>query len=279
VKVIVGVTTTKARLDLFFYSFQSLRRQSLSSFRIVVSLSREPYLFDEGIDAVPDWMAGENVQVDFVQNSGPYRKLLPQIARMDDDDMLVTADDDIIYSEHWLKRLVSSAQENPDCIVCCRARNVMKNLLGRYQNYSHWDVCLTPQRGPNLLPTCGAGAVFRKRLLDLRFLSDEAYLKIAPTADDIWYRIASLRTRTDVFVDPDIDKENGYIRHFVGLERVNLYQLTQGLASRRRLLLRLTNRFRNYFGISSSGNDRAWKRSLEYSRALGSDVSRDKQVL
>ena len=268
-KVTVSVTTTKARLGIFFYGFQSLRRQTYDNFTIHISLSKEPYLFDDGIDAVPDWMTGENVQVHFVNNCGPYRKLLPVIGKIGDDDILVTADDDVLYSENWLRKLVERAVENPEAIVCCRARVVKTNAFGRFQNYSNWEVCLKAEKGPYLLPLCGAGAVFRRDLLDLEFLSDEAYLKYAPTADDLWFRLASIRKNTNVYVDPQIDEGNGYIRHYMGLERVNLHRPNVGRWLYERVISLIINKFDNYFGIPLSGNDFSWRKSVEYSNSSG----------
>lgn len=264
--VIVSVTTTQARLHLFFYAFQSLKRQTFEDFSIVVSLSKDPYLFDQGIDSVPDWMTGGNVEVNFVRNIGPYRKLLPRIMSIGEDDLLVTADDDILYSEDWLKSLVRRAGENPGAIVCCRARVIRKNFLGRFQSYANWDLCAKSGSSMDLLPTGCGGVVFRKSLLDLEFLSDKAYLEYAKTADDVWFKIASLRKNTPVYVDPEIDKKSGYIRHSLGLEKVNLYQSKRANRLHKRVMRKLIEKSRHYFGISSCENDMAWKRSLEYSR-------------
>lgn len=263
--VIVSVTTTRARLNLFFYALQSLKRQNYEKFSIVVSLSKEPHLFDQGIENVPDWITGNNVQVRSVRNIGPYRKLVPLIMNIADDDLLVTADDDILYSENWLQSLVHRSIENPGAIVCCRARAIKKNLIGRFQSYANWELCEEPATGMDLLPTGCAGVVFRKPLLDLDFLRDEAYLKCAPTADDIWFRIAGLRKNTPVYVDPEIDRGNGYIQHFMGLEKVNLYQFKRARRLHQRLIIKALEKTRHYFGTSSCENDLAWAKALKYS--------------
>lgn len=275
-KVRVSVTTTRARLGLLFYSLQSLKRQNFSDFVIVVNLSREPYLFDEGIDVVPAWLSGDKVEINFVENCGPYRKLLPQIHKISADDILVTADDDILYSEDWLGRLVGMATENTDAIVCCRARKIRRNLMGRFQNYSHWELCTTVERGSDLLPTCGSGAVFRKNLLDLEFLSDGAYRKYAPTTDDLWFRLASIRKNVEVQVDPTIDRENGYIQHGSGLKEVNFYWLKKQYPLYRRVLTKIRNKASNYLGIPICENDVAWRRSWKYSGLSISGLFRQK---
>jgi hypothetical protein len=70
--VFVSVTTTQKRLGIFYYSLFSLKRQDFNDFQIVVNISREPYLFDDGIENIPDWMVGDNIEVNFVDNIGSY---------------------------------------------------------------------------------------------------------------------------------------------------------------------------------------------------------------
>jgi hypothetical protein len=125
--------------------------------------------------------------------------------------------------------------------------------------------------GAYLLPTCGAGAAFRKKLLDLEFLTDEAYIECAPTGDDIWFRLASIRKDTGVYVDPEIDEGNGYIRHPMGLEQVNLHRPKRKHRLYQRIIAMLTTKFANYFGVPLAKNDLIWKRALKYSNLKSGD--------
>ncbi len=267
-KVIISVTTTKARLGIFFYTFQSLKKQSYNNFQISINLSKEPYLFDDGIEAVPKWMIGDDVQINFVNNSGSYRKLLPLIEQVGEDDIIVTADDDVLYSENWLNKIIESALRYQNYIVCGRARRIQKNILGRFQNYSHWPIVLEKTTDLTLLPIGCSGIAYRARLLDLEFVTNKAYLEYAPTADDIWFRLASIRKNTKVYVDPEIDEGNAYILHNAGLEQVNLHRLGKKHRLHERVIIRLITKLANYFGISLAKNDFAWKNSLEYSNLI-----------
>jgi hypothetical protein len=264
-KVWVSVTTTKARFGLLFYSLQSLKRQDFADFSIIVNLSEDSYMSAGDIDVVPEWMRGGNVDVCWVDNCRSYQKLLPQILKIGEDDILVTADDDVLYSQTWLSRLVARAVENPDAIVCCRARKIKRNLLGRFQNYSQWGLCMAIERGMDLLPTGCGGAVYRKSLLDLEFLSHKAYRKYAPTADDLWFRLASIRNGVEVYVDPAIDEESGYIQHSGGLQEGNIYWAKAHHRLYGRILMRIGDKVKNYLGVPLCENDVAWRRSWEYS--------------
>lgn len=265
-EVIVSVTTTKARLNLFFYSFQSLRKQTYSQFKIFVFLSKESYLFDDGIDIVPDWITGKNVQIVFVKNSGPYRKLLPIINSTADDDIIITVDDDVLYPDDWVQNVVRLAIQQPSRIVCGRARVIKRNFFGKFQNYTNWSVCDEVDVGLNLLPIGCAGVVYRKYLLDLYFLSDEAHVKYAPTSDDIWFKVASLRKNTEIYVDPKLEAGNIYLTHNFGLEKINIYSIDNKKKNlSKRCIDKLITHIYNYFGVRLSKNDFAWKSTLSYS--------------
>lgn len=264
-KVLVSLTTTNTRLGLLFYTFQSLQRQSYRHFNIVVNISKEPYLFDSGIIDSPDWLAGDNVIVNYVKNSGSYRKLLPLINEIAATDLIITADDDVLYAEDWLSKIVDNAMRHSESIICGRARTIKKNIFGFFQNYANWSIVDKSQHGMDLIPIGCAGVAYRKELLDLNFLNDEVYAKLAPTADDIWFRLASLRKHTKVFIEPNIENGCIYMQHTMGLQETNIYKNPLTLSLVMRIILRLLNRFRNYIGKSMSKNDYSWKNANTYS--------------
>lgn len=268
-RVWVSVTTTKARLGVFFYSLQSLKAQDYRNYDIVVHLSKEPYLLDEGVTAIPDWMKGENVGVRFIKNSGSYRKLIPLIQSVSSDDIVVTVDDDVLYSRDWLARMIENALEHPDSVVCARARRIEKNRLDRYQNYANWPLIQERAAGLPLLPIGCSGVAYRSKLLDLEFAGDGASHVCAPTADDIWFRLSSLLKNTRVYVDPGMDEGNAYVKHSVGLEYLNLHQHQFDRPLFVRESIRVATRVKDYFGVPVSSNDYAWKNSLELLRARG----------
>jgi len=263
-KIIVGVTTTKARLGLFFDALQSLQKQKCDNFCIFINISTESYLNDDGIDEVPGWMAGEVVQVNFVKNLGPYRKLIPLIEQIGEEDVIVTADDDVLYSEDWLKKIVKTTLLYPNAIVCGMARHIKKNIVGRYQNYANWPLVVRKGLATGVIPIGCAGIAYKKELIDLEFLSNRAFFECAPTADDIWFRLASIRKNTKVYVDPAIGNGNFYIKHPFGLEQLNLYKPYKSFQFHNRLIIKLKTEIMNYFGIPLSKNDFSWRAAWKY---------------
>lgn len=262
-KIIVSLTTTFARLDMLYYSIQSFYRQTVLPDMIVVNISRDAYLNDDGIVNVPDWMRLSSlVVVNYVKNIGSYRKLLPALDFATNDDLIVTADDDVIYGKDWLKSLVDEHVNNSDKIICGSARAIKKNIFGKFQNYENWNKTTTKKTGYYLLPIGCAGILYTKKLINVSFLTDECFLKLSPTNDDVWFRLSSMLNDTDVLVNPLIEKDNVYFKHKQGLNKINLYNRITNILSKK--LLNLLFPVFNYLGISNSNNDIAWKRSYLY---------------
>ena len=197
-------------------------------------------------------------------NTGSYRKLIPLIKEIDDNDIIVTADDDVLYSEDWLSNIVKITRLHPNMIVCGRARLIKKNIVGRWQNYANWTLVEEPCLAMELLPIGCSGVAYKKKLLDLEFLTNQAYLVCAPTADDIWFRLASMRKGVKVYIDPEIDNKNVYLKHQLGLEQINVHRIKRNKQFYIRGIIRLKTEIMNYFGIPLSKNDFSWLSAWKY---------------
>jgi len=235
---------------------------------ILINLSKDSYLSDIGFKAIPDWLINPNIKINIVENTGSYRKLLPALEFADDKDLIVTADDDILYATNWLKNLLKFSTSEPDSIVCCRARLMKKNIIRNWQNYTKWDLINEKMKGNNILPTGGAGAVYKKKLLDVDFLSDHMFLEIAPTTDDLWFRMASLRMNTPVAVFPEIGYQNIYLLHRLGLEQENILKPKNASVSFYFPFYKKWMKFLDYIGKNQSKNDFAWASICKYSQSV-----------
>ena len=200
--VVVSLTAIRARLDRLPAVIGSIKSQRQPPLRIHLNLSSEPFMFDTGIqpeDLPEDLRALErsgDVQIEFVPNTGPYRKLLPVLKHYAGQDiLLVTADDDVVYPKDWLGGLVAEFGGSGSVVAHnCRAMPVRD---GKFLPYRHWTR-LAESRAtfgdapPELHPifTCPIGrngilyhaSFFR----DLSLLED--LMRIAPRQDDLAFK-------------------------------------------------------------------------------------------
>ncbi|MFO7839797.1 MAG: glycosyltransferase [Desulfosalsimonadaceae bacterium] len=262
--IIISCTTTKNRIELLFYMIESLKKQALMPDMVYVNISSAPSLATEGIARLPAWLDKEFIKINRVKDMGPYTKLLPVIEMVEDNDLIVTADDDILYHPTWLQSLVELADTHPDHIICARARNIKKNIFGKWQGYYNWDRICRTKEGMSILPTGAGGVVYRKALLDVEFLMDLTAQDIAPTTDDLWFRMASLRKKVPVYVCPEIDQKSIYLKHNKGLEQIN-FNRKKNSYYRDNKKNNPIKKMRAWIGIKTTRNDKAWSRINRFS--------------
>lgn len=261
-KVIVSCTTTLKRLSIFYYGIQSLLNQNYQPDVLLVNLCKDTF-GDGKVSVIPQWLQDERITINLVEDVRSYTKLLPALDIATQDDIIITADDDILYSKTWLQELIDAHTAYPNAIVCSRARVMKKNMFNRYMNYSNWEIVTKEFQGKELLPLGVGGVVYKKEFFDIDFLKDKKFLEIAPTTDDLWFRMASMKKKVSVLVLPEINNSNMYIKHNHGLEDLNLNK--KRMHNRIiELLFTVIDYIIDYFGIRRTNNDLAWRNILKY---------------
>lgn len=263
-KIIVSCTTTDKRLQLLYYTLISLSNQRLKPDMIFVNLSKEPYLGDDGIDTLPPWFDEFGVSINWVENTGSFRKLLPIFEKnlANDQDLVITIDDDVLYGENWLEDLVDQNDKHWDAIVCTRGRKIKKNIFGRWENYAKWNLVTKETEGLDILPTGVGGIVYKKSLIDVEFLLDNKFKEVASTTDDLWFKMASYRKHTPVVVCPQINSQNIYLQHQLGLEQINFNKKTNYIY---KVYNKAFGWIVDWFGVNRTKNDICWDAICKYS--------------
>ncbi|WP_435607645.1 glycosyltransferase [Pseudomonas knackmussii] len=267
----INLTTTFARQEICAQAVYSLMRQSILPDKIRIWVSKTPYLSDTGILEAPQWIADLNkirniVEIHWTQNTGPYRKLIPALRSASDDDIIVTADDDIIYGKNWLKHLLARAEEAPSHVIAARVRKISNNIFGKRKTYLSWPIInreLVVES--NFIVTHGGGTLLRKRHISERLAADETYLDICPTTDDLWFSKLITKSNTKVVICPQALSEIRFIEHEDGLDNQNNLKPRKLLT---KIYQRLVLRPLGWLGLSICGNDVAFKKIEEHNFIL-----------
>jgi len=193
-QIMVTMTTIRSRLPLAGKVLESLHNQKLPPASVILNVSRTPYLLDEGINPDDELLRALSrlplVRVNWVDNVGPYRKILPLLTQhfsqsVTADKLFVTVDDDTIYPDFFLETLFKEYQEQ-DCIIAFRGRHV--ELDGAtISSYDKWSWGQT-KSSLNNLPTGKDGILYSTKFFTRDFLALEEAMLLAPTADDLWIK-------------------------------------------------------------------------------------------
>ncbi|MEZ5754690.1 MAG: hypothetical protein R3D90_08005 [Paracoccaceae bacterium] len=188
----ISLTSISPRIGRLAPVVASLLAQEPAPARVLIHLSRGAYLLDQGIADLPADLAalvdGARVQVVWVENTGPYRKILPWLgAHLGTDRWVVTADDDTLYPQGWLARLIAGRQAT-GAVTGWTAHPIVLRR-GRVAGYGRWFGADLPA-GPALrvLPIGKDGVLYSGRDFPPEVMDIATARAIAPTADDLWLR-------------------------------------------------------------------------------------------
>lgn len=259
--IILNLTTTSGRLDLCSATLWSLLNQSLSPDRINLWISAEPYMADEGIQILPDSINklmnyNNMIEIHYVENTGPYRKIIPALRSCLDEDILVYADDDVVYSYHWLEGLINCYLENKrKYVVSSRVREMKKNFFGRYQSYSLFPLVFEKKVFyKDFIITGVGGCVLEKKHILQKYIELDSFKIVAPKTDDLWVSKIIELSGSKVITCPKALGCIMEIQHDIhALNRVNTFFSGQNIISK--ILGPFKRRILGYCGVSLSNND------------------------
>jgi hypothetical protein len=129
-----------------------------------------------------------------------YNKIVHAL-RENPEKTIITADDDILYPDYLLYRLIQKSQEYPQHIVCFRGHFLSfdkHEKLRPYKKILHSRVNDAKRATPSLclLPTGVSGVLYPPHSLDEIATDQEQFMQLSPHSDDIWLKIASLKKGT-----------------------------------------------------------------------------------
>lgn len=185
--IIVSLTTISSRIKNLSLCLKSLLDQNYLNYEIHLNISSGPYLIDKGISrALVKKTIPSGVKVFFVENSGPYRKLIPTLSRCGANDTIITVDDDVIYPNTLISTL-TAANKIYDCPIAYRGREITCDSK-KIANYGYWKKTALTGSGMAKLPTGKDGVLYKKRYFHSNVFNIELAQKLAPTTDDLWFK-------------------------------------------------------------------------------------------
>ena len=199
-KLLVSLTSTRERLGLLHLSLDSICRQSREPDEVHLYLSREAYLFDEGVKEIPasaqDAIDRNGVLVHWVPNTGPYRKLLP-LLRERRDVLIVTIDDDTKYPSWTLNRLEKGFKKHGG-IVAIRGRRVIYKH-GEPEPYPKWPYVDRPSASVLHYPIGQSGILYDPQRLPEEIF-DPAAMDLSPSACEPWFHLIARKAEIPAYI-------------------------------------------------------------------------------
>ncbi len=181
----VTLTSYGSRInDTAPYAIASILNQEVLPDKLVLWLahgSKIPQVYDKLISC--------GLEIKYCDDIKSYKKLIPALLTYP-NDVLITADDDVIYPHDWLNRLILANKKDPMCILGFRCHGITMTDQLEVRPYSEWKKCINKDDCVSefsILPTGVNGILYPPKSLDKRCLSRDLFMRIAPSGDDIWF--------------------------------------------------------------------------------------------
>lgn len=206
-RLIVSLTSYPARIEDAFYAIVSLLRQSMKPDALILWLTA--HQFPRGEADIPERILAlreMGLRVAWCDKDiRSYTKLVPALLTYK-NDIVVTADDDIYYTERWLERLYHSYLSDPGSIHAHRVHRCHLDASGQPLPYAAWDKAITTPDASllNFATGCG-GVLYPPRSLYPDVTQVDIFTALCPTADDVWFWCMAVRQGTPIRV-----VENGF---------------------------------------------------------------------
>jgi hypothetical protein len=183
--VLVSLTSIPSRLHVLPLTIRSLLSQRRPAQKILLWLHHS---LAASLPTALTELQSEMFEIHFVDLTCSHRKLIHALAAFP-DQTIVTCDDDLMYAPDWLEQLFEQHLLAPKAIVANACRQISRDTEGRLLPYKQWPYLKIGQASDlPLLPIGYAGVLYPPEALDKRTTDVPLFLKLAPKADDLWFR-------------------------------------------------------------------------------------------
>lgn len=192
-RVVVSLTTFPARIGYVHLAIKSLLNQTVKPRKIILWLAWEQFRDVEIPDCLQE-LCAYGLEIRYCEEDILAHKKYYYVMREFPEQVIVTYDDDIIYPEDSLEKLLAMHRQYPNAIICNRGREI-KMDNDTVAPYRYWKVS---GRIPSGVPTysvmasTGAGTLYPPHCMPEETFNIEKIRALALTADDLWMKVMSI---------------------------------------------------------------------------------------
>lgn len=207
-KIIVSLTTIPSRIDKVILVISRMMNQTILPDKIILCLDKtkqEDIVFSEELS----FLIKKGLEIKWVEDVGPHTKYLYATQKYS-NDIVITVDDDIIYSRKIIEVLLNSYKRYPKAI----SANIVTRFIikkGKVQASSQWLQQFKYGIGDDYSIAYGVGGVlYPPNVLPKETFDIEKIKRVSKFQDDLWLKAIELKHEIDVVKAHGSDKLFGY---------------------------------------------------------------------
>lgn len=185
-KIIVSLTSFPARIGTVHKTIESILRQTIKPSRILLWLASSQFP-DRETDLPPQLLALRSLglEIHWCEDLRSYKKLLPTL-EAHADSVIVTIDDDAIYSSKMLEKLYRTHLDFPNDVICHKASKFLLHSDGKFRvvggGLHHFEGASSLNKLVGV-----AGVLYPRKCFKTKITDSKLAMRLAPTNDDQWF--------------------------------------------------------------------------------------------
>jgi len=186
-RIIVSLTSFPERIKNVWLVIESILRQTKKPDRIILYLSKKQFSDETLLPKSLTKLKRRGLEIMFVdEDFRSHKKYLYTLLKYPNDNM-ITIDDDIFYRSDMIEKLYQESIQNPSTVVAQYCRKIMWKDDGRLETYDKWFL-IDKETNPcfAVFFGSGGGVLFPPKVLYVDTTNENLFMKLCPTADDIW---------------------------------------------------------------------------------------------
>lgn len=197
--VIVSLTTIESRIKKVHITIRSLLKQDKLPKKILL------WIYENDFSKIPSSLKKLENDI-FEIHSTPlqcsHKKLIHSL-QLYPELPIVTCDDDLIYHKTWLSTTYAEHVKNPTFIIGNQTRIISyrEHKVAPYKTWQHSKN--TDYHSLLTLPIGANGVIYPPNSLNRLVFDKELFLKLAPKADDLWFKAMALLQQTISIQSPN----------------------------------------------------------------------------
>lgn len=197
-KILVSLTSFPSRIGRLWLVIESLLRQTKKPDRIILWLSSEQF---QTLDHLPKKIINQTnrgLEIRLVEGDIRSHKKYYYVLKENPNDFIITVDDDIFYRTTMLEDLIAYNKRFP-CAVISQYCKEIRWLNNELMPYNSWELLKEEKRpGFDLFFGTGGGTLFPPGSINSLALEKDLFIKLTPTADDVWLNAMCQLNRTPI---------------------------------------------------------------------------------
>ncbi len=189
-ELIFSLTSYPKRIATVYKVIDNLCNQTKKADRIMLWLAEDE--FKNGDSDLPQELRERKeegkVEIHYCENLLPHKKYYYAM-KENPKSVVITFDDDLVYSPHTAQWLWESYLNFPECVSAMRTHVIAVDIQKEeIMPYEYWlKACnVKIMQSMQLFSTNGAGALYPPGIINERAFDKDKFMEICPMADDLW---------------------------------------------------------------------------------------------